>query len=168
MRKKSEVFHYVEYDSAGKLPAMDQNLLEHATNALLSAYTPYSQFRVGAAVLLEDGTVVTGNNQENRAFPSGLCAERVAMFSAGANYPDIPVKAIAITAHSDGFSLDDPVPPCGACRQVMLEYELHQSKDIRVILGSESGKTRIIGNVRSLLPLAFTESRFGKNRLSKL
>jgi len=136
-----------------ELPEKYKLLYDSASNAAMDAYAPYSGFQVGAAVLLDDGTIVCGNNQENAAYPSGLCAERVALFYAGAQYPDIPVKAIAIAAFSEGQQVAH-VSPCGSCRQVLLETENRFRKPIRVILcGTE--EVGIIESAASLLPVGF-------------
>lgn len=145
-----------ELDSAEELNSEEKNLLNLAKTASESAYAPYSNFFVGAALLLENGKIITGNNQENVAFPSGLCAERVAFFSAAAQYPGVPIKSIAITAGSKKMTMDKPVTPCGACRQVMAEYEDRHKKNIRVILAGEKGKIFILDNIKSLLPLMFS------------
>jgi len=149
---------YTELDLVSELEEAERKLLEAATESCDKAYAPYSSFKVGAAVLLENGKIVYGNNQENAAYPSGLCAERVAMFSASAQYPGIPIIAIAITAKSGVFHVNFPVSPCGACRQVMAEYENHGNKPIKVILKGESGKIIIVKNISTLLPLAFNAS----------
>ena len=145
------------FDTPTELTADEQSLLNAATEALSHAYAPYSRFRVGAALLLENGVVVKGNNQENAAYPSGLCAERVGIFYAGANYPGVSVNKIAITAASMDFSSDHPVAPCGACRQSLLEYELNQGKPIIIIMKGTNGKTYRSAGVRQLLPLFFHE-----------
>lgn len=132
-----------------------QSLLKSCVEAMHTAYAPYSKFHVGAALLLEDGTVVCGNNQENAAYPSGLCAERVAIFAAGANHPKKRILAIAITASSATFTSGDPVTPCGACRQSMLEYELKQDSPIPLYLLSPTGQVIRIPAVSQLLPLHF-------------
>jgi len=137
MKKKHIVVEYQEYSSAKELVAADQSLLDNAKNAALRAYSPYSHFSVGAAVLLENGEIITGNNQENAAYPSGLCAERVALFAASSRYPGVDVKAIAITAQSTETEITEPVTPCGACRQVMVEYENNSKEPTKVIM---SGK----------------------------
>jgi len=117
------------------------------------AYAPYSQFYVGAVVVLENGILVTGNNQENIAYPSGMCAERVALYYAGARYPDVPVKAIVVIAVKDGI-VQKHISPCGACRQVLLETEMRSNKPIRVLLaGSE--EVHIINSAELLLPVSF-------------
>jgi len=144
-----------EYDKMEELSSEDQNLLQKAWDACDTAYAPYSKFNVGAAVLLENGKIVSGNNQENAAYPSGLCAERVAMYYASAHYPGVAMKAIAIASKSDEVKLSDPASPCGSCRQVMAEYEnLHRTK-MRVILGSPHTKIQVMEGIDSLLPLSF-------------
>lgn len=145
-----------ELDSDRELSAEEKKIMVLARKAAKSAYAPYSNFFVGAALLLENGKIICGNNQENVAFPSGLCAERVAFFSAGAQYPGVPIKAIAITARSDKFSIDKPVTPCGGCRQVMAEYEERYKKNIRVILSGERGKLFVVDSIKALLPLMFS------------
>ena len=108
---------------------------------------------------LKNGAIIQGNNQENVAYPSGLCAERVALFSVGAHHPNIPVKAIAITAKSEHFDIDEPLAPCGACRQVMVEYEKKYGQNIRIILRGEEGKIHIINSVSDILPLSFSSDK---------
>jgi cytidine deaminase len=155
MRPISIHFEYKRYDSYTELPQETQRLLLAAREAMHRAYAPYSQFHVGAAIVLDNGTVVQGNNQENAAYPSGLCAERVAFFSVGANFPNQPIKAIAITASSATYVSGEPVTPCGACRQSMLEYELKQDSPIEVLLLSPSDEVIVIPSVSQLLPLHF-------------
>lgn len=125
-----------------------------------SAHAPYSQFRVGAAVQLEDGTIVIGSNQENMAYPSGLCAERVALFGAAAAHPGKRVVSIAVVADPKGQ--DATVSPCGSCRQVMMEYQRLQKQPLRVITGALHGKVYVLDDVRSLLPLAFFDATLTK------
>lgn len=146
------------YDSPDELQDSEQQLLHAATEALENAYAPYSRFKVGAALLLENGLIVKGNNQENMAYPSGLCAERVAIFAAGANFPGISIKMIAITAASIDFPSDHPIAPCGACRQSMLEYELNQKQPIVIIMRGSIGNTYRASGVQQLLPLFFYET----------
>jgi cytidine deaminase len=155
MRNVEIVCHLTEYESKDELDKNDRKLLEDAINGMHNAYAPYSRFNVGAAVLLENGIVVIGNNQENAAYPTGLCAERVAVFSASANYPGVPLKAIAVTAGSDNFHIDSPVPPCGACRQALAEYEHRFKKKIRIILAGEKGKVVTADGIDALLPFQF-------------
>lgn len=138
-----------------------QHLLNKAKEQVNKAYAPYSGFQVGAAVELENGEIFTGNNQENAAYPSGLCAERVAMFYANANYPNVAVKTLAIAAFTNGKFLPNPVTPCGSCRQVLLETESRFGKDIPVLLyGTE--EVYLIENVKQLLPLCFEKSSLNK------
>ncbi|MCR4620302.1 MAG: cytidine deaminase [Paludibacteraceae bacterium] len=139
-----------------QLPADLRQLVEAAKNASYNAYAPYSNFHVGAAVLLADGTIVTGSNQENAAYPSGLCAERVALFSASSNHPNTPIIALALTARgSDGLFTRQPISPCGSCRQVLLECQQRAKNKIKVILTGRD-KTILINDAAELLPLAFS------------
>lgn len=123
MRKEQFVSPYEVYDNLEELNAQDAELLQYAHKAAENAYAPYSRFHVGAAVRLANGKIVSGNNIENAAYPSGLCAERVTLFSVQAQYPGVAVEAIAVTAHSEKTLVDEPIAPCGACRQVMVEVE---------------------------------------------
>lgn len=124
-----------------------------AIAAAKQAYAPYSNFQVGAVVILKDDTVVTGNNQENAAYPSGLCAERVALFSASAHYPDNPAKAIVIVSLKDGV-IQDKISPCGACRQVLLESEMRYNYPIQIMLCGKD-ENRFVHSTSALLPLSF-------------
>ncbi|MCL3781732.1 cytidine deaminase [Prolixibacteraceae bacterium JC049] len=154
MKQKEVRILIYEYDSMEELVSEEKELLLKAREASLKAYNPYSGFGVGAALLLENGEIITGNNQENSAYPSGLCAERVAIFYANAQYPDVPVKKIAITARNKKGLVPYPVKPCGACRQVLLETEERYSTPMKVILdGANSIET--IDNAKCLLPLSF-------------
>src|SRR5690606_5030333 len=119
------------------------------------AYSPYSRFRVGAALALDNGEVVIGSNQENAAYPSGLCAERVAVFHAGAVYPEAKIVQLAISAASDDKIVDSQIPPCGSCRQVIAEYELKQDVPIEIYFMGETGKVLKSGSLKNLLPLVF-------------
>lgn len=159
MKKLSLTIDYLEYENMDELIAEDKNLMQQAHEAGKSAYAPYSNFSVGAAVLLENGVVVKGSNQENAAYPTGLCAERVAVFSAGTNYPGVAIKTIAITAKSSRIKVESPITPCGDCRQAISEYEVLYNKPIRFLLMGETGKVLELKNVGSLLPLRFE----GKN-----
>lgn len=145
-----------EYLSIDELSGNDQNLLQEARRITALAYAPYSGFHVGAAVLLENGTIVTGNNQENSAYPSGLCAERVALFYANANYPEASVKAIAISAAKNGILVNEPVKPCGSCRQALAEAEVRFETPIRIILDGQDS-IMVLNGVESLLPLSFSK-----------
>ena len=155
MQKETVTICYTEYAALSDLPDSDLLLVERAQQSAKDAYAPYSKFHVGAAVLLDDGTVVTGNNQENAAYPSGLCAERVAVFYALASHPKAEIAAIAIAALSDDSQLKTPPFPCGACRQVLAEYEYLQKKPIRLIFHAQSGKTIVMHGVDNLLPFPF-------------
>lgn len=134
-----------------------QTLINKAKEQVKKSYAPYSGFQVGAAIELENGEFFTGNNQENSAYPSGLCAERVALFYANAQHPDIAVKTIAVAAHTNGNFLTKPITPCGSCRQVLLETEIRFKKDITILLyGTE--EIYLIENVKQLLPLCFDKN----------
>lgn len=155
--KLSIVTEFEVYNSAADLPKKEAELLLEAQKMVKSAYAPYSEFHVGAAVLLENGKIVTGNNQENAAYPSSLCAERVAIFYAGAQYPNVAVKAIAISVKSKNVVIKEPLSPCGGCRQVIAEYENKFEKPIRIIMSGEKGQIYIAKSIESLLPLMFTK-----------
>lgn len=134
----------------------DKQLVERAIEATASSYSPYSHFAVGAALRLSDGTIVIGSNQENAAFPSGLCAERTAIFAAGATHPDKAVTALAIAARNEAGLTAEPVSPCGACRQVILEVEQRYNCAVRILLYGTNG-IYIINSIRDLLPLCFVD-----------
>ena len=140
-----------------ELSSEEKNLTDAARRASQNAYAPYSRFRVGAAVLLADGRIVPGCNQENASYPVGLCAERTALFAAGAQYPDVPVKAIALAAESETGTPAAPVTPCGACRQVLCEVEARYGSPVRVLMcGADEVWTA--ASARDLLPLSFSLS----------
>lgn len=157
MKPLTHTCHYVlcTYD---ELTAADRQLIDAAKDATRRSYAPYSHFHVGAAVLLADGTVVTGTNQENAAYPSGLCAERTTLFYAGSTHPDTAVVSLAIAAFTDGAFTTNPIVPCGACRQVMLETEQRYNHPIRTLLYGTEGIYLIEGGTRELLPLTFNAS----------
>lgn len=138
-----------------QLSAPDQALVHQAFNVMEKAYAPYSHFKVGASVLMENGEVYCGNNQENVAFPSGLCAERVALNFIGANFPGLRIETICIVAKGELMPEENLLSPCGACRQVMLESENRQSTHIRVILVNQDNRTMILDAVKDLLPFGF-------------
>lgn len=148
-------FFYV-YDSENELDIDTFKLLLSARQAAESAYAPYSNFFVGAAILLENGVIVKGSNQENAAYPSGLCAERTAIFAAGANYPTQKILMVAVTAKRKNESLFLAANPCGACRQVLSEYENKQNQPIKVIMEAGNGKVYTCDSVNMLLPLKFS------------
>ena len=147
--------HFESYENISELPKQDQELIHEARNSAKDAYAPYSNFLVGAAVLLENGVIVRGNNQENAAYPAGLCAERVALFAAGAQHPGIKIIAIAITAHPKGHKNPVAISPCGDCRQVMAEYEHRYSHTIRLIMEAGEGSFIVTESVALLLPFLF-------------
>ena len=140
-----------------ELSQAEQHLIEQAIEATNRSYAPYSKFSVGACLLLNNGVEVIGCNQENAAYPVGLCAERSAIFAAGAQYPDVPVRMIAIAARTpEGELQDEPVSPCGSCRQVLIETETRFGQEVRILL---YGRNRIyvIDGIKQLMPLSFTE-----------
>ena len=155
MKQQSFQFQYQEYQHLDELPAVGKELVTEALEAAHRAYAPYSSYQVGAAVRLEDGQIISGNNQENSAYPSGMCAERVALFYAGSRFPDLAVTSMAIVAFSEGSLQEEPVSPCGGCRQVMLEKELLGNAPIEIILVGASG-IRVINSAKDLLPLPFS------------
>lgn len=152
----------MELSNRDELSKPDQELVDAAFESARRAYAPYSGFTVGAALRLRNNAIVTGNNQENAAYPSGLCAERVAMFYASSQYPDQAIDTIAIVARADGIDLSEPVTPCGSCRQVMAEYEQLHQNNLRVIMATLSGKTYLVKGMENLLPLAFLAKNLSK------
>lgn len=132
-----------------------KNLIDQSIVAQNNAYAPYSNFKVGAAILLEDGTIFTGNNQENAAYPSGLCAERVAIFACSAQHPNVKINVIAICANSEKIDINTVLAPCGSCRQSMYEYELKQNSPIKVLLKGFDNEVVEFLSVADLLPLVF-------------
>ena len=148
-----EVFH-----SVADLSENIQALMQQAIEIRKKAYAPYSHFRVGAAILLDNGKIVLGSNQENAAYPSGLCAERVAIYQAGAIYPDAKMLTIAITAASDSNPTLSPIPPCGSCRQSIAEYEFKQEAPIEIYFMGESGEVYKSNSISNLLPLSFNKT----------
>lgn len=143
------------FDSIQELPLDIQNLMAEAVAIRKTAYAPYSNFRVGAALLLDNGKIVLGSNQENAAYPSGLCAERVAIFHSGAIYPEAKILKMAITAASDTNKTTAPIPPCGSCRQSMAEYEIKQETPIEIYFMGEIGPIYKSASLKNLLPLMF-------------
>jgi len=143
------------FESISDLPTSIQTLMNKAHEARENAYAPYSHFKVGAALQLDSGEIILGNNQENAAYPSGLCAERVAIFHAGATHPNATITSMAISAKSLKNKVTSPVAPCGACRQVLAEYEVKQNTFIPVYFMGESGKIVKANSIKDLLPLIF-------------
>lgn len=162
IQKKNLSISFEEYSSVDELNNTDRNLCLDSVKAMASSHSPYSGFRVGVAVLLASGKVVYGSNQENVAYPSGLCAERVALFAIGSSYPDDKIISMAISAQTDHFEIKEPVTSCGACLQVMAEYEKKQSSPINVLFYCLNGPVIRTVGIKSLLPFAFAETRLQK------
>jgi len=154
MKKFEKKSIFFEYDSPAQLTASEKNLVHEAEDAAKNAYAPYSKFKVGAAILLENDKIIQGNNQENAAYPSGLCAERIAVFYANAKHPELAVRKLAITAFREDELVDSPISPCGSCLQVLLETQRRFNEPIEIIL---SGKQKIYkaNNVEQFLPMNF-------------
>jgi len=152
---------YETFDGLQELSETDKMLCLKAKDALASSFSPYSKFKVGTAILLADEQIVLGSNQENVAYPSGLCAERVALFNIGSNYPNAVIKTMAITAQTDVFKIVNPVTSCGACLQVMIEVEKRQKSPIEVLFYCIDGQILKVKSIKSLLPFAFVEDRLG-------
>ncbi len=150
---------YETYDGIEELSQADQMLCLKAKEAMSTSHSPYSNFKVGTAVLLADDQIVLGSNQENVAYPSGLCAERVALFNVASNYPNTPIKAMAITAYTENFIIENPVTSCGACLQTMSEYEKKQNSPIEILFYCIDGKILKLKGVDCLLPFGFVENR---------
>ncbi|MCK0180289.1 cytidine deaminase [Flavobacteriaceae bacterium S0862] len=146
------------YDTIKDLPSDVQDLMNSAHQARDKAYAPYSKFNVGAALLLDNGEVVIGSNQENASYPSGLCAERTAIYYKGAKYPEAKILKMAITASSQINETTEPIPPCGACRQAIVEYEINQESPIEIYFMGETGKVVKSNSLKNLLPLVFDKS----------
>ena len=155
MQHKEYRFTYEEYTSDAELETADRHLLDNAREVTSHAYAPYSHFRVGAAARLNNGQIVTGTNQENASFPVGICAERVLLSAASSLYPDIPIRAIAISYFNEQGPAKQPVSPCGICRQSLQEFETRTGQPIRLILGGQTGPVYVIPQSASLLPIAF-------------
>lgn len=160
--KKKKIELNFNSSHLSELDIQDVELITNAKKSLSTAYAPYSGFSVGASVLLENGKMVNGSNQENVAFPSGLCAERVAIFYAGAKFPDVRIKSIAVSVFSKSFDVNEIISPCGACRQVMAEYEDRQQNSIKVLLHSPNDQVLIVNKVQDLLPFMFKNPHLKK------
>ncbi|WP_158838666.1 cytidine deaminase [Polaribacter sp. L3A8] len=143
------------YKDISELSVEDNKLMHKAIEARKKAYAPYSKFNVGAALLLDNGEIVLGNNQESAAYPSGMCAERVAIWKAGSTYPNMKIKKLAITASSTITNVDKPIGPCGACRQTLSEYEINQKEPFKVLFMGEVGEVVVTESLLSLLPFSF-------------
>ncbi|MFH6995185.1 cytidine deaminase [Flavobacterium sp. FlaQc-48] len=155
MKEISITSSFTVYSSFEELSKDVQDLMNEAVEIRKKAYAPYSQFRVGAALLLDNGKIVLGSNQENAAYPSGLCAERVAIFHAGSIYPEAKILKIAITAASDTNQTKAPIPPCGSCRQSIAEYEIKQDTPIEIFFMGEIGEVYKSASLKNLLPFMF-------------
>lgn len=147
------------FENENELPSEVSELMDFAKEARLNAHAPYSSFAVGAAILLDNDEIITGNNQENASYPSGLCAERTAIYYAGAKYPKAKVLKIAIVAGSLKGKTPQPIPPCGACRQAIAEYEVNQKSPIEIYFMGTSGKVMKSNSLENLLPLIFDKSQ---------
>lgn len=161
MQEKSIHINYQLFATKDELSEVDRLLINKAEEALENAYAIYSKFHVGAALLLDNGEIITGNNQENIAYPSSLCAERVALYYCKAHYPNSIVKRIAIMAKSEHGELLEAISPCGGCRQVMSEYERVQNEEMTVILKGEGESIMVFNSVADLLPLSFNTKVLG-------
>ena len=146
------------FETVSELPNDIQNLMTKAIEVRKNAYAPYSKFKVGAALLLDNGKIILGSNQENAAYPSGLCAERVAVFQAGAIYPDAKILKMAITAASENNQTTSPIPPCGSCRQSIAEYEIRQDFPIEIYFMGEIGAIYKSDSLKNLLPFMFDKN----------
>jgi cytidine deaminase len=158
MKEISFTSKFKVFDSFEELSEKAQSLMLQAVAIRKKAYAPYSKFKVGAAILLDNGKVVLGSNQENAAYPSGLCAERVAIFQAGALYPEARIIKMAITGASDTNITNTPIPPCGGCRQSISEYEIKQDAPITIYFMGETGVIYKSESLKNLLPLVFDEN----------
>ncbi|QSW90765.1 MULTISPECIES: cytidine deaminase [Flavobacterium] len=155
MKEISITSSFTIYDNIDELPQDIQDLMSEAVEIRKKAYAPYSQFKVGAALLLDNGKVILGSNQENAAYPSGLCAERTAIFYAGSMYPESKILKMAITAASDTNQTKAPIPPCGSCRQSIAEYEIKQDTPIEIYFMGEIGEVYKSASLKNLLPFMF-------------
>jgi cytidine deaminase len=158
MKKIEQQFAYTAYDSVSELNTADQELMEAAKSATGLAYAPYSKFKVGAAARLANGIILKGSNQENASFPVGICAERVLLSVASSLYPNIPIMEIAISYKNELGNSDNPISPCGICRQSLLEFEIKTHQGIRLLLGGETGAIYEVPKAHDLLPLGFTSA----------
>jgi len=147
--------NFIIYQNSDELSEIENELLLKAIEARADAYAPYSEFNVGASVLMGDGSVFTGNNQENAAYPSGICAERVAIWTAMSQLPKGIIKKIVVTASSNKTKVNRPVAPCGSCRQAIAEYEINQDKDIEIFFTGETGEIVKAHSIKDLLPWLF-------------
>jgi len=155
MKKESYQFHYDLYEDASELSEGDRMLVEEARKVTAKAYAPYSHFLVGAVARMKDGRLVAGTNQENAAYPVGICAERVLLSNAAMQFTGLPIETMAITYHNTRGESNSPVSPCGMCRQSLAEYEERQGAPIRLILTGMEGQVMVLSGSSSLLPFSF-------------
>ena len=158
MKKIEITTSVIIYNDISELPEKDQLLMEKAVKARFKAYAPYSKFSVGVALLLANNQIVLGSNQENAAYPSGMCAERVAIWKASTEYPNIAIKKMAISASSANYTVSKPVGPCGACRQTLSEYEVNQKTPMKILFMGEIGSIIKTASLKDLLPFSFDSS----------
>ena len=161
MSKNSIHIEYQEFEDSSELSSARQKLLKEAENALSGSYAPYSKFHVGVAILLANGETVQGSNQENAAYPSGICAERAAIYYTGSHFPGIEIKTIAVVARKSGETKLTPACPCGACRQAMLEYEEKQKQPIELIFKIKEKGFVVVSAVQDTLPFKFGADSLG-------
>ena len=158
MRKIELTTSATIFNNISELSVDNKILMDKAIEARKKAYAPYSKFSVGAALLLENDEIILGNNQESAAYPSGMCAERVAIWKAGSDFPGVKIKKLAISASSSISKVDKPVGPCGACRQTLSEYEINQKEPMEVFFMGEVGEVVKTDSLLSLLPFSFDSS----------
>ena len=158
MKKISITSELSLFDSVQELPSDIQELMKMSVEAREKAYSPYSRFQVGAALLLDNNEIITGSNQENASYPAGLCAERTAIFYAGAKFPDAKMLKLVLSAKSLNYTVDRPTAPCGSCRQAIAEYEVKQEQPIEIYFMGETGKVLKADSIAALLPLIFDKS----------
>ena len=158
MKKISITSELSLFDSVQELPSDIQELMKMSVEAREKAYSPYSRFQVGAALLLDNNEIITGSNQENASYPAGLCAERTAIFYAGAKFPDAKMLKLVLSAKSLNYTVDRPTAPCGSCRQAIAEYEVKQEQPIEIDFMGETGKVLKADSIAALLPLIFDKS----------
>lgn len=157
MKRLEFITKIEQYSDISELTSDEQHLIQLARDAAQKSYSPYSKFKVGTAILLENGEIITGNNQENAAYPSGLCAERTAIFWANSQFPDSGVKKLAISAFNTHGIVENPTAPCGACRQVMIETEVRFDMPMKTILDGKNA-IYVSNSAANLLPLSFTST----------
>jgi cytidine deaminase len=158
LKKIPHSIEYTKYNSPSELNEIDQKLLALATEQLAHAYAPYSQFHVGAAALLYNGSITTGSNQENASYPLCMCGERVALYAASGMHPGVRIKAVAIIAQNQNKPIKEVVSPCGACRQVIGEYENRQKAPIKILLKADGDEVLVFDSIKDLLPFSFDDS----------